>query len=232
MRKSPSKQRTQRTRPKGFPGPDSIQRQENLSPMLYSSDNLTKRRQASPAEAVSVLRISHVLSALKRVLLKSKNVKVLEIGAGSGRLAKHLIYTKGIRPENYTIADLDYVGKGKGPFIVKEIQELVRTGRMRKIRLNALEAPSEQIGKFNVILLPNVLPDGFLSSSPRRIAVLKIARNYAPLVEKGGCIIMNRVTSIDFKELEPDLSKLGFSFERAVTPSPGINGYALFLWKK
>lgn len=165
--------------------------------------NLISRAYTKAARSVYKLDLRSTLRALSERFGR-KNLKVLELGAGSARLSARLFKQYGLRPENYVIGDLDYAegSEKKGPFLVREVHELVKKGIVRKFRLDVLARPPEGLGKFHLIMLPNVRGD--------RLVLGRLFRNYLPLLEKNGIMALNRVYSIDsVSELLDDFSSRG-----------------------
>lgn len=81
----------------------------------------------SPKDQAAVLELgSNFLSSL------SQNHHVLEIGAGTGRLADFLLRRSKLKPENYELLDLNY-GPNM-PFVKKKVFLHHKSGRMKLIQ--------------------------------------------------------------------------------------------------
>ncbi|MFH1225636.1 MAG: hypothetical protein V1676_07620 [Candidatus Diapherotrites archaeon] len=88
--------------------------------------------------------------------------RILQIGAGSGRLAAWLFGMKKLRPENYDLMDLAYSPKGgkwdgSGVYFKSRIANLLRAGKIRIMRGNmySYKFSKEAHGRYDHILLPN-----------------------------------------------------------------------------
>lgn len=180
-----------------------------LFPGLSSETNLTQRAYSKPCSIASRLHIPDALKRLRQSFGAQTELRVLEIGAGSGRFTKHAIRSFGIKPENCVIADLDY-GKKQGPFLVREVHEQVKKGKIRQLNLDVTKPPLEWLGKFHLIIVPNVLRDNRSVHGSNKNVILNLALNYGKFIGKGGNIIANRVSRQDFKSLKQTLSRLGF----------------------
>ncbi|MDO8538078.1 MAG: hypothetical protein Q7S21_04290 [archaeon] len=87
------------------------------------------------------------------------NTKVLEIGAGTGRLADYLLKNSKLRPENYEIMDKRY-GEKEMPFLRKKIFLLMKKRRIKVTKANMWEHGFKK-NAYNHILIP----EGFFASS-------------------------------------------------------------------
>ncbi|MFA4907332.1 MAG: class I SAM-dependent methyltransferase, partial [archaeon] len=82
--------------------------------------------------------------------------KVLEIGAGSGRLVEFLLKRTNLRPENLAIADLTY-GTIFSPALKRKVYSLVAKGKIRILSDNFESRNKPFLGgeKFDKIILSN-----------------------------------------------------------------------------
>ncbi|MFH1587081.1 MAG: class I SAM-dependent methyltransferase [Candidatus Diapherotrites archaeon] len=170
--------------------------EENLRrryPWRRHPDNLTGRFSAKISFLMKVMSLDSRIHELSELVGGPDKVKVLEIGAQSGRLAEHLIKNYGLHPKNYVIGDIDYPEKGRdtGPRLVKKVFLWVEQGLMKKKNINLLRPPSKDIGKFHLIIIPRV--------SARRDVIDSLVKNYIPLLEKGGRIVIDRYIGFDGK---------------------------------
>ncbi|MCR4368713.1 MAG: class I SAM-dependent methyltransferase [archaeon] len=171
-----------------------------LHGMLHP-DNLTGRLSHKINKIVEGFMLGTEIPRMAAEIGGPKNMRVLEIGAHSGRLAEHLIRKFGLKPENYTIGDIDYPIDDRqiGPRLVKQPFLWVKQGKMKKVHVNLLTQPPKSVGKVHLILVPNV--DG----SPTTIKSL--IHLYSPLLEPGGKIIVNRISR--FYSISEEYAKEG-----------------------
>ena len=90
---------------------------------------------------------------LSKTFLKTlgPTTRMLEIGAGSGRLTEHLIKNTRLTPENYEIMDISY--EQNPPFLKKAIHLLKRRRRIKVTAGNMFEREYPQ-DYYHHILLP------------------------------------------------------------------------------
>jgi hypothetical protein len=173
-------------------GAGSLKRKKYKSIFTATTNpsNLTGRSYFRPKQIVAALGLESFFGSIPQK--ERRNYKILEIGAGSGRLTKHLVKKFGFSPENYSIGDLDYAkGKGKGPFLKSEVHKWVEKGKMKKFHLNLLTKPRKALGSFNLILIPSVLP--LIAPEKKLRAIDSILKNYLPLLQQNGTIIVDRL---------------------------------------
>ncbi len=80
------------------------------------------------------------------------NTKILEVGAGSGRLTEFILKRSKIRPENYTILDYEF-GRAVSAPLTRTVFSLLKKGKLRILGGNFLE---RDFGKesYDHILVP------------------------------------------------------------------------------
>jgi|GEM_PF-1853011 len=131
--------------------------------------------------------IYHIID-LVRTTTGVANPRVLELGAGSGRLADLLIRKEGIKPENYCITDIKYNTGGRtgGKWTLKRsIFNEVKAQRMQAVKVNVHTAPPAELkGKFQLIMMPEV------SGGPETL--LSLVTNYFDKLAPGGYLIADR----------------------------------------
>lgn len=194
-------------------------------------DSFSGRIRSNIRILIDQMLLSSKIPEIAKVFGGANNVRVLEIGSQSGSLAEHLIRKFGLSPDNYVIGDIDYPkkngakGTARGPRLVKPVFLWIKQGRIKKSHMNLLASPPKGIGKFHLILAPNV--------SGARKFVDSLVKNYLPLLENGGRIMVNRFYGgIDEhgiytlgnvqKYYLPSLDGIRYSFENAGVPSGNV----------
>ncbi|MEI7961043.1 MAG: hypothetical protein WCI04_01790 [archaeon] len=134
-----------------------------------------------------------ILDKARKATGCGKNMRILEIGAGSGRLASHLMKTEKINPKNYVLADKEYgrarnTDEGRGWILKRNIYQQVRKGNIQTIPANIFRRPPASMkGKFQVIIVP------FVSGGTTFLSFL--LKNYFEKLAVGGFIVVNRANS-------------------------------------
>lgn len=159
---------------------------------LHSGSNLTHRKNFSPRTIIENFNLAERFPGLARAFGGIGKVRVLEVGAFSGRLTERMVKMFGLNPKNYVIGDIDYPVRenGTGPRLVKQPFLWVKSGLMKKLHLDLLKPAPEGIGRFHLIIIPNVFRLKPRESSAR---LTRIQENYLPFLEVGGSLMMNRV---------------------------------------
>lgn len=147
-----------------------------------------------------VFNNAHNINALKldRTFFKSlsSKTKVLEIGAGSGRLMQFLLDHSALRSENVVLADIAYGSPSKMPPLKKGIYSLYKSGKI-KLRKADMWASRFKKSEFDHILVseamihPIVFDNvGFDLSSkdPRIVAIKSLVSRLLPAVKQGGTL--------------------------------------------
>ena len=84
--------------------------------------------------------------------------RILEIGAGTGRLAQKILKTKA-RPENITLVDLAYT-KNKIPSMKSNVYYLARKGRLKIFHGNLFKPEFDKGKKFDKIIISHAFFPG------------------------------------------------------------------------
>jgi hypothetical protein len=116
------------------------------------------------------------------------NLRILEVGGGSGRLAKTLINSGQVKPENYFLMDEAYGSKEPYNFITvnKKLVRLANKGKFNIISQDVHQKPVSGLkgNQVNLILASGV------SGAPSFLHSL--LKNYFDLLSPGGYLVVDR----------------------------------------
>ena len=146
-----------------------------------------------PPYTIEVMQLAPKLRHLSKRFGGTTAMRVFEVGAGSGRLASHLIKKFGLKPENYIMGDIDYPvsDAGTGPRLSKKAFFAVKRGGMRKLHVDISSRPPDGIGRFHLIIIANV--------NASMTVIKSVIKNYVPLLVPGGRIVINRFETGKFE---------------------------------
>ena len=135
-RKQPPKPKAKRPRPVH----EGLARLKSSELLTFSE--LTRLVQSLPPALRKVYKTNKFFSPrhhLKNMALTKKflaslgpETKVLEMGAGSGRLTNFLLKNSSLRPENYTMFDLAY--DKAPPWFKRKVSAFINAGRLKLIK--------------------------------------------------------------------------------------------------
>jgi hypothetical protein len=153
--------------------------------------NAIKWKQHSPSYLTNALKLdSKFLTSL------TSETKILELGAGTGRLTNWILNNSKIKPENYTILDLVY--SNTKPSMKKKIALLIKKGKIKPIQEQILQHEYPK-NHYNHIFLPESFFPEFLA--PEHIKSYEF---------KSGVRKQNaRIFEMLIKKLNPALKKGG-----------------------
>lgn len=165
-----------------------IQRPQTKKPELPALEWTSAKDQVARLGPAKKTRsgLLHFIDMARQTTGCGANLKVLEIGGGSGRLADFLIRTEQINPANYVLSDKSYNDK-RAWALKKKVFLARQQGKMKVMPLDAWKRPPQSIGRgFHLIIMANV------SGSVRTLESL--IRNYFRKLAPGGIIVINRAS--------------------------------------
>lgn len=118
--------------------------------------------------------------AMSAAGVKPPEMRVLELGAGSGRLADFLIRKEHIRPSNYVLGDIVY-GTHEAPALKRKVFSSAKKGRTKVRSLDIFEKPGN-IGKFHLIAV------SFVLGEPKWLTAM--LDNYFERLAPGGIMVV------------------------------------------
>lgn len=173
-------------------------------------DNAVARSYASPVRIDRKMQLSKIIQEQAIQAGSAHQLRVFEIGAGSGRLASYLVRKNQLNPENYVIGDLDYpkrpVQPPIGPRLKRPTFTMVKKKGMKQIHTNLMtKAPTELTQKFHLLIIPNVFrPMVSMRDFKDREFAEKlfgsILTHYLPLLEPNGIMVINRFSDVLVQE--------------------------------
>ncbi len=141
----------------------------------------TQVRALGPKGKGSRFGLLHVIDSVSHVTGKRpQDMRVLEIGSGSGRLAEELRKKEGIKPSNYVMGDLTYRTRD-APALKRKIFSRVKKGKMQARQMDIFRKPGN-IGKFDIIAVPFVL------GTPKYLNAM--LENYFEKLSPGGIMVV------------------------------------------
>jgi hypothetical protein len=116
-----------------------------------------------------------------------ENLRILEVGGGSGRLARTLINSGQVKPQNYFLMDNAFQSKEPHQFVTVN-KKLVRLANKGKFNILPMDVHQKPIGlkggKVHLILASGV------SGAPSFLHSL--VKNYFDLLSPGGYLVIDR----------------------------------------
>ncbi len=171
----------------------------------------TQIRALGPAGKGTRRGLLHVLDNVCHATgKKPQDIRVLELGAGSGRLANALIKKEHIKPENYVLGDIVY-GTHEAPALKKKVFLNAKKGKTKVLPMDVFGRPGE-IGKFHVIAVPFVL------GKPKWLKAM--LDNYFEKLAPGGIMVVgsSQYSSAAIRQLTEKVARNPFMTAEQLSP--------------
>ncbi|MFA6269225.1 MAG: class I SAM-dependent methyltransferase [archaeon] len=152
--------------------------------------NMGRYKKEAVASKTAPGEILWALEQARKGTSCGENLRVLEVGGGSGRLARTLIKMGQVKPQNYFLMDKAYESREPHRFVTvnKTLQRLAKDGTFNILHGDISgKPPSLKGGQVNLIFASSVsgCPDNLYS----------LLKNYFGLLSPGGFLVIDRAES-------------------------------------